>query len=158
MAKIKPLRDCQLFNDLDDRALALFSKVVDEKPLTAGSTLFTEGMRGESMYLVVSGSVKISKLVSEGDEQVLGVMRPGEFFGEMALMSPGPRPATAITMEPTVILIIKRSALKSLEETAPQVGLAVIWAVGEHFGAQLRDHAERYKEILFNNGSSVPPV
>ena len=81
MAKIKPLRDCALFSGLDDRDLAMFSKVVEEKPLSAGATLFTEGMQGASMYLVASGRVKVSKLVSEGEEQVLAVLGPGEFFG-----------------------------------------------------------------------------
>ena len=154
MAKIKPLRECALFKDLPDRELAIFSKIVEEKPLPAGATLFTEGLRSESMYLIAAGSVKVSKLVSEGEEQVLAVLGAGDFFGEMALLAPGSRAGTAVTTEPTTLLIIKRADFKKLEGEAPQVCLAVLWSLADHFGRQLRDHGERYKELLFGNAGS----
>jgi CRP-like cAMP-binding protein len=74
---------------------ALFQRFGKEIPV--GTVLVREGEPGKEMYVIQSGKVRISKKVREV-EKVLAVLGPGEFFGEMAIISNKPRNASATVM------------------------------------------------------------
>jgi len=84
---------------------------------------------GDSLHIVHSGQVRIVLTSPEGDEIVLALLEPGEFFGELSLVDGLPRSATAAANEPTVTLALARPAfLRALEENtglAQQVILAL---------------------------------
>src|SRR5581483_3604116 len=66
---------------------------MQKQTFKAGDTIIAEGAEGKTAYLIVSGSVEVS--VGEGSQQkVLATLGPGEVFGEMCLIEPGPRSAT----------------------------------------------------------------
>lgn len=149
MAKLKSLRESPYFKSLDDKELAVLANYVEEKTLPPGTTLFLEGMLGESMYIIVSGKIKISKLISEGQEKVLLMLGPGDVFGEMAILDGGPRSATAVSTEQTLVLTLKSKDLVKLQEKEPAVCLKVVWALVKDFSRRIRENTERYKEVLF---------
>ena len=68
------------------------------KHFTTGTVLFREGDRGEEMFILQSGKVKISKKI-RGVEKTLATLEKGEFFGEMAILNDKPRSASAETIE-----------------------------------------------------------
>ncbi len=70
-----------------------------------GTVLFKEGDPGKELYIIDSGSVKISKDI-DGREQLLALLEEGDFFGEMVLFSENARTATATVMEEAVIVVI----------------------------------------------------
>jgi CRP/FNR family cyclic AMP-dependent transcriptional regulator len=148
VAKVKSLRDSPYFKSLNDKEIGVLSQVVEEKTLPPGTTLFLEGMLGESMYIVVSGKIKIAKMISEGEEKVLVVLGPGDNFGEMAILDGGPRAATAVASEPTQILTLKRNDFAKLQEKDPAVAIKVLWALVKDFSRRIRENAERYKDLL----------
>jgi len=83
-----------------------------EKKLNAGEVLFNEGDRGDVMYLIKEGQIKITK--GKGpDERVLAVLKEGDFFGEMAIIDGSPRSATATAVVPTSLLIIDKETFKA---------------------------------------------
>lgn len=83
-----------------------------EKTLNPGDTLFNEGDKGEVMYLIKEGQIKITK--GKGpDERVLAVLKEGDFFGEMAIIDGSPRSATATAISKTSLLIIDKETFKS---------------------------------------------
>src|SRR4030042_2511915 len=86
MAKIKPLKECELFRSLEDREIGLLAKAVEEKAIAANTPLFYENMMGEAMYLVASGAIQLSKMLAEGEGKTLTTLGPGDYFGEMALL------------------------------------------------------------------------
>ena len=71
--------------------------------LETGEVIFREGDPGDLLYLVGGGSVKISKTGRGGQQETLGFIRSGNFFGEMALLDGEPRSAMATAAEPTLL-------------------------------------------------------
>ncbi len=81
-----------------------------------GDMLFEEGDPGNAAYIVESGSIGIQKTV-EGRTFRLATLRPGELFGEMAIIDGSPRMASAVALESSVIIEIPRDLLEEkLEE------------------------------------------
>jgi CRP-like cAMP-binding protein len=83
-----------------------------EKKLEPGEVLFDEGERGEVMYLIREGKIKITK-GSGSDEKVLAVLKEGDFFGEMAIIDGSPRSAGASAASPVSLLVIDKETFKS---------------------------------------------
>lgn len=148
MAKIKPLKENVLFKDFSDKEIALLSKYVEEKTLPAPSTLFLENMKGESMYLIVSGAIRLSKMLSEGVEKTLTTMGAGDFFGEMALIEDGPRAVTAMVTEDTQILIIKRGEFEKLMEEAPRVAVKVVIGIYRTLSDRVRSLSPHIQKLI----------
>ena len=84
-------------------------KIGYEKKLTPGEIIFKEGDAGNEMYLIKSGSVKITKRIG-GKEKVLAVLKEGDFFGEMSVLDGSLRSASATTEEETELITIDREA------------------------------------------------
>lgn len=81
--------------------------------------IFREGDPADSLYLVGEGSVKISKQGRGGQQETLGLIESGSFFGEMSLLAGQPRSATATAVEPTVLGALKEDAFQHILELAP---------------------------------------
>lgn len=91
-----------------------------EKKLEAGEVLFDEGDKGDVMYLIREGKIKITKGKGE-DEKVLAVLTEGDFFGEMAIIDGSPRSASAIAAAPTSLLVIDKETFKSKLKENPLI-------------------------------------
>ena len=81
--------------------------------------VFNEGDKGDSLYLIGSGSVRISKQGRAGEQETLGVIESGSFFGEMALLDRQPRSATAVAAEPTILAGVDDEVFQYLLDLAP---------------------------------------
>jgi signal transduction histidine kinase len=86
----------------------------------AGDIIFEEGEPGDCLYLVVEGSVRISKLGRGGNQETLNFINPGNFFGEMALIDGQPRSAQASAAAPTVLGQVDAAAFERILENAPR--------------------------------------
>lgn len=150
MAKvdISKIMDCFLFKDLDKKEIEVLSSLFYEKKLSAGKTVFVEQMPGESLYLIKSGRVKISKLIAEGDEKVLVTLNQQDVFGEMAILDGAPRSATARVEDDAVLLSIKKSDFEKLCAAKPKIALTVMRNIVKVFSARIRENNEEYREML----------
>ena len=109
----------RLFEGLESDLLKRIRKQVDVLEFKSGEVVFHEGDPGDSLYLVGEGSVKISKEDRAGRERVLDYIKPGNFFGEMALLEGKPRSAMATAAEPTLLGAVKEETFQHLLELAP---------------------------------------
>ena len=91
-----------------------------EKKLEQGEVLFDEGDKGEVMYLIREGKIKITK-GSGSDEKVLAVLKEGDFFGEMAIIDGSPRSAGAVAASPASLLVIDKDTFKSKIKENPLI-------------------------------------
>ena len=148
MAKIKPLKENVLFKDFSDKEIAVLSKYVEEKTIAAPTPLFLENMKGESMYIVVNGGIKLSKMLSEGEEKTLTTMGPGDFFGEMALIEDGPRSVSAIVIKDSQVLLIKRTAFEKLMTEAPKVAVRVVIGIYKTLSDRIRSLSPQFQEMI----------
>ncbi|HET8717001.1 MAG TPA: Crp/Fnr family transcriptional regulator [Nocardioidaceae bacterium] len=88
------LRQAPLFSALDDEAATALRASMAETRLRRGEVLFHEGDEGDRLYVVTDGKVKLGRTSSDGRENLLAVLGPGQMFGELSLFDPGPRSAT----------------------------------------------------------------
>lgn len=100
-----------LFSGTNDRTMAAFEALARPQTLDAGEILFEQGDEGDSLYYVESGTLEVSVLSAEGRKLYLELMKPGDIFGEIALLSPGARTATITAREPCELARIARSYL-----------------------------------------------
>ena len=85
---------------------------MEQKTFSAGEVVFSEGDGGDSAFLVASGAVEISRM-SESGKEVLGTIKQGQMFGEMALISDKPRSATATAATDTVCVLVPQVVFDS---------------------------------------------
>ncbi|MBW2278324.1 MAG: cyclic nucleotide-binding domain-containing protein [Deltaproteobacteria bacterium] len=112
----RSLPEVPLFSDLDRGS---FVELVSRAPvhrLAAGERVLEQGDHGESFFVILSGKVRVLK----GGQQ-LAELAEGAFFGEMALLVPGPRQASVEAIEPSEILEIANDELKRLEAEYPSI-------------------------------------
>ena len=105
------LRQGPLFNALDDEAASALRASMTESRLRRGETLFHEGDSGDKLYIVTGGKVKLGRSSSDGRENLLAILGPGQMFGELSLFDPGPRSATVTAVTDTTFLSLSHEDL-----------------------------------------------
>jgi CRP/FNR family cyclic AMP-dependent transcriptional regulator len=111
---VRSLRDCALFRDAGDPALAQVVGRLRQRRFRRNEVIFHQGDPGDSLHIVDEGSVKIVLPSPEGEEAIIATLRQGDFFGELALLDGAPRSATAVALEPTTTLALPRDAFLEL--------------------------------------------
>jgi CRP/FNR family transcriptional regulator, cyclic AMP receptor protein len=141
------LREVRLFKDIEAPELATLGGTLRERILRRGQVLFHEGEAGEEMFVVVRGSIVISKPVKERVEQVLARMGPGDFFGEMSLFDRSPRSATVQADSDATLLALDRDALRRLTEVSPRAAAAFFHSLVQVFIERLRQSGDLVAEV-----------
>jgi CRP-like cAMP-binding protein len=126
-----------LFSGFALEELALLAEHMRPRPLRQGQVLFREGERGDEMFLVRAGRLVISKEVIGKAEEILAVMEPGDFFGEMNVFGRGRRSATVRAEMDAVLLGLDRETLRELVERSPRAGVAFFTAMVQEFSRRL---------------------
>jgi CRP-like cAMP-binding protein len=108
----------------------------------AGTVLFKENEQGNTMYVLQSGRVRISK-ASQDASKTLAILGPGEFFGEMAILNAKPRTATAETLVDSKLLVIDARTFEQMVVSNTEIALRLIKKL-----ARRLDSANELIEIL----------
>ncbi|MBI5629993.1 MAG: cyclic nucleotide-binding domain-containing protein [Elusimicrobia bacterium] len=137
-AKKDFLRSLELFKDLKDRELAELAQALHCRVYRQGEVLFQEGDIGRALFILESGSVELSRRRPDGAGQPLYKLKPGEFFGEMALLEQLPRAATAQAAEDSRLYLLYLSKLESLIQEHPRLGIQVMTHLAQLLSARLR--------------------
>jgi CRP-like cAMP-binding protein len=119
------------------------------KRFPAGTVLFHEGDRGEEMFILQSGKVKISKKI-RGVEKTLATLEKGEFFGEMAILNDKPRSATAETIEDADMLVIDRKTFETLLRSNVEIAIRFIKRLAD----RLRETNEQMESLMIRDNTS----
>lgn len=141
------LTDSPLFRNLDETERAQILIIGQVRSCRKDEVIFHEGDSGDGLFIVVKGSIRISKRSTTGEE-ALAVLEPHAFFGEMALIDFSPRAADAIANEPTDLFFIPLKELRSLIEAHHQIALKVLYALCEVLAQRLRETNERYMSVF----------
>jgi CRP-like cAMP-binding protein len=89
-ADVTALREVPIFSTLDDKALGQLARMFQDDVYAPGQEIAAEGRTGlDFFFLIESGTASVSR-----DGQVINTLGPGDWFGELALISKGPRTAT----------------------------------------------------------------
>jgi CRP-like cAMP-binding protein len=120
------LKSVLLFKDLPATQLDKVAKLISEKKLPKYQIIFEEGETGETLYIIRSGLIKISKEASDGRVKTLALLKAGEFFGEMSVLSDEGRSANAETLSDTELLVMSKQDFESLLDKNPSVSVHII--------------------------------
>lgn len=111
------LRNVPLFAVLPESQLNLLTSMVTRKTFSRGTTIITAGGPTDSLYIVISGRLKVMMSDDEGREVILAILGSNEFFGEMSLVDDSPRSASVVAIEVCELLsLAKRDFNKCLED------------------------------------------
>jgi CRP/FNR family transcriptional regulator, cyclic AMP receptor protein len=106
--------------------------------------LFHAGDPGEALHLIASGWVAVYVTTPLGSTATFAVLGPGEAVGEMALISPGERTATAIALEPTETLSVRRDQLEELRRRHPRIDRLLVELLAERVRRLDQELVEAY--------------
>ena len=124
------LQKTELFQEVDAASLAALADSMKQRSYDVGTVLFNAGMPGNSMYIIVSGRVRIYT-VDDGHELTLMHYSASEIFGEFALLDNKPRSASASVVEPLDALILHRDDFMTFLKERPQVSLAMMRSLSQ---------------------------
>jgi CRP-like cAMP-binding protein len=145
--KERLIRSSFLFQGMDARQLREVAQLSRTRRLAKGAVLFQQGDDGDALYGVVAGLIRISIAGEAGKELTLGLMEPGDVFGEIALLDGLPRTANAHAAEDSVLLIIDRAQFIPLLERDGRLARHIIELLCE----RLRANTDRLGEYAFLN-------
>jgi anion transporter len=123
------IRGIPLFSGLSREDIAKVLGKLEEKFFSAGTTIFSQGEKGDAFYIMQSGAVEVVLGSAGGRREAIAVLGPQDWFGEMALLSGEPRVATIIAIKDSTVWRLSRESWDELIEKHP------IWLL--HFCATL---------------------
>jgi diguanylate cyclase (GGDEF)-like protein len=121
------LAQTTLFRDLDESQVAELIASASDQVFPAGYPILREGERGTSVFIIMSGKVRIMEAIAEGPaDMFLGELGSGEIFGEIGFLRDSPRSATVATLERTRCLVLSQSEFRDVLESSAALCLALL--------------------------------
>jgi len=137
---LEALRSVPLFASLDDDAARDLRSLLSDKRVPQNTRLFRQGDKGDAMYLIESGRVRISIRDDDDAEVILAELAQGDFFGEMSIIDGRQRSADAKVIEDARLAILSRDSFLSFVRSNSDVALEMLSA--------LTDRLRRTDELL----------
>jgi CRP/FNR family transcriptional regulator, cyclic AMP receptor protein len=141
------VRRAPLFAALDDEAAAGLIESMTPSRMERGDVLFHEGDQGDRLYVIREGKIKLGRTSSDGRENLLAILGPGEMFGELSLFDPGPRTATATAVAETQLIGLGHESLEEFLATRPKVASTLLAALAR----RLRRTNENLADLVFTD-------
>jgi CRP-like cAMP-binding protein len=141
------LRQAPLFRELDEEAAVALRASLTETRLRRGEVLFREGDSGDKLFIVTEGKVKLGKTSSDGRENLLAVLGPGQMFGELSLFDPGPRSATVTAVTDCVMQSLSHDELLEWLTGRPGVARGLL----AQLGSRLRKANDVVADLVFSD-------
>jgi CRP/FNR family cyclic AMP-dependent transcriptional regulator len=120
------LKAVPLFASFPEDQLRMLTTMVTRRSAGRNTTIMSSGDATDSLYIVLSGRLKVMMSDSEGKEVILSILGPGEFFGEMGLIDDEPRSASVVTIEACELLSIAKREFKRCLAENFEMAMAVM--------------------------------
>ncbi len=131
----KILKQVPLFHTLGKESIDFIIQRLKFKTFDANETVCKIGDPGDEMYIIISGQVKICIYTEDGQEQIVATLGPGDYFGEMSLMTGEPRSASVITTEDSEMFSLHKNDFDVILEKFPSISISI----GKIMSQRLRD-------------------
>jgi small-conductance mechanosensitive channel/CRP-like cAMP-binding protein len=145
------LRRTELFRHLDIKELSKLATNMRRRPYKKGESVIKQGDAGDSMFILSEGLLHVFLSTNEKPETKIGQIEPGEFFGEMSLLTGDPRSATVLAVTDVIAHEITKDNMRSLLHRRPEIAETISSVVAERRVRNLKTMAvatpeERIKE------------
>jgi CRP/FNR family transcriptional regulator, cyclic AMP receptor protein len=141
------VRKAPLFSALDDAAATSLRASMAPVKVSKGHTLFKEGDSGDRLFVVVDGKLKLGTSSSDGRENLLSILGPGDMFGELSAFDPGPRTSTATAVTDAKLLSLAHDQVIGLITQHPKVGIQLLGRLAQ----RIRRTNETLADLVFSD-------
>lgn len=123
---VRLLKRVPIFTKMGDSELVYIVQQCVTHSCKRDRVIFVEEEVGQSLFIIVRGSVKISRTSEDGREVILTILKAGDFFGELSLLDGKSRSATVTALEDSELLTLRRSEFILLIEKYPQIAVELL--------------------------------
>ena len=132
-AKVDLLKSVPLFAGCSKTELRRLAATADEIDVRAGYVLMREGRPGREFFVLVEGSVEVTR-----NGRKLSELGSGDWFGEIALLTKVPRTASVVATSAVRALVVTDRAFRQLVETMPSIAIKVLASLGDRLAADTK--------------------
>ena len=151
MTIVEALQKSSLFREFSETGLKIFAAIATEKSIPAGAPLFAENMVGESMFIVKSGTVRITSRDGAND-RTLAVLGAGEHLGELALLARSVRLVSAVAETPCELVEITQRDYYRLQPQKPQACLKLALAIAADLARKMAEGGDVLRTLAEPKG------
>ena len=150
MAEIE-LREVPLFSEMDEQEVAGIRAIMDEMKFKAGQVIIREGELGNLFYVITEGNVEITVRDAGGEDLVLHKAGPGDFFGELSMLTNEPRAARVRAIEDLTTLALERDDFFEFLRTHAHAAIDVM----VELGGRLRENDRIFRSMVSRNVNEI---
>jgi len=150
MAEIE-LREVPLFSEMDEQEVAGIREIMEEMKFKAGQVIIREGETGDLFYVITEGYVEVIIRDADGSDVVLHTAGPGNFFGELSMLTNEPRTARIRAVEDVTTLVLERDEFFNFLRTHTHAAIDVL----VELGGRLRDNDHILRSMASRNVNEV---
>lgn len=123
---IRCIERVSIFSSLTPEELHEITRTITQRKYEKGENIYIEGHKAEKLFIINEGRVKVVKLSESGKEQIIRILGPGEFMGELSLFTHAPLNNNSEALEPTTVCIVDGTHIESLIERRPSIALKIL--------------------------------
>ncbi len=143
---LKLLKELPLCEGFSQAQLMKLSELLHLRMYRKGEVVFREHEPGESMFIIKKGQVRLYQGVASGKDNDIAILEQGTFFGEVSLVDPESRSASAIAMSDSELLVLFRGDLLSLNDRDPRLSSFIFFRLSQVISKRLRLMLNYYGE------------
>lgn len=115
-----------IFSSLSPEEMATIAEIITDKEYKKGESIYLSGETGKHLYVINQGKVKIFRISEAGKEQIIRILYPGDFMGELSLFAHSPVNSSAEALEPTALCVIDGDKLSQIMSNVPGIAVKII--------------------------------
>ncbi len=143
------LKYIPLFSELSDDDLREIVKLAVRQVYKKDNMILIEEEIGSTMFIILDGRVKISRISDDGREVILSILSEGDFFGEMSILDGQNRSANVVTLDDSRIMVIRREDLLQMLHDYPQIAINLL----KELAQRLRRSDAQIKSLSLQNAT-----
>jgi len=143
------LKYIPLFSELTDDDLREIVKLAVRQVYKKDNMILIEEEIGSTMFIILDGRVKISRISDDGREVILSILSEGDFFGEMSILDGQNRSANVVTLDDSKIMVIRREDFLQMLHDYPQIAINLL----KELAGRLRRSDAQIKSLSLQNAT-----
>lgn len=147
--KIEFLKKVPIFSELSSKDMERIAVVAHRRTYPKEQLIMIEEESGQTLFILMNGQVKISRIGEEGREVILAVMSSGDFFGEMSLLDGQSRSANVTVMQNSEMLLIHRDDFLNLLRECPSIAINLL----KELAGRIRKSDTQIKSLSLKNST-----
>lgn len=125
-SEISCIERVPIFSNLTKGEMTEVAMITTDRVYKKGEIIYLAGDKGERLFVIHQGRVKISRISESGKEQIIRILGPGDFMGELSLFIHSPLDSNAEALEQTTVCIIDSTKLSHIISSSPGIAVKII--------------------------------